>query len=106
MEQDKKAKISKDSAIKTADEAVRGYSDVFKEIDAALEKSMNNINAGKAKAALEKMKWAFKEPKMELLRSNLERLMSSLLLLLSVLSYARDIADEWVRTRTFPGRYR
>lgn len=94
MEQDKKAKISKDDAIKTADEAVRGCSDVFTEIGTALEKSITNINAGKTKAALEKMKWVFNEPKMELLRSNLERMKSSLLLLLSVLSYARDIAAE------------
>lgn len=94
LEQDKKAKISKDDAIKTADEAVRGCSDVFTEIDTALEKSITNINAGKAKAALEKMKWVFNEPKMELLRSNLESMKSSLLLLLSVLSYARDIAAE------------
>ena len=95
MDQDEKAKITKDDAVKTVDEAVRGCSDVFKEIDTALEKSISNINAGKAKAALERMKWAaFNEPKMELLRSNLERRKSSILLLLSVLSYARDIAAE------------
>lgn len=95
MDQDKKAKITKDDAIKTVDVAVRGCSDVFKEIDTALEKSISNINAGKAKAALEKMKWAASnEPKMGLLRSNLERMKSSVLLLLSVLSYARDIATE------------
>ncbi|MCJ1301352.1 hypothetical protein MMC08_004151 [Hypocenomyce scalaris] len=92
LEQDKQAKISKDDALKTTDDAVRGCSEVFSEIDAMLKKSVSNTNAGKTKAVLEKLKWAFIQPKMELLRSNLERLKSSLLLLLSVLAYARDIA--------------
>ena len=96
LEQDKQAKISKDDALKTTDDAVRGCSEVFSEIDAMLKKSVSNTNAGKTKAVLEKLKWAFIQPKMELLRSNLERLKSSLLLLLSVLAYARDIATKLV----------
>ena len=94
IEQDKTAKITKEEALKTAEETVRECSDVFKEIDTAIGKSVSRINASKAKAALEKMKWAFKEPKMKLLRSNLEKLKGSLVLLLTVLSYARDIAIE------------
>lgn len=40
----------------------------------------------------EKLKWPFKQPKMELLRSNLDRLRASLTLMLQVLSYARDVS--------------
>jgi hypothetical protein len=43
--------------------------------------------------ALKKLKWPFKQSKMELLRTNLDLLKVSLTLMLHVLSYARDISN-------------
>ena len=47
-----------------------------------------------ALSPLERMKYPFLQPKMELLGANLERLKSTLVLLLNVLSYARDLKTE------------
>jgi hypothetical protein len=47
---------------------------------------------GRGTIALEKLKWPFKQPKMELLSSNLDRLKASLTLMLQVLNYARDVS--------------
>ena len=38
----------------------------------------------------------FKQPKMDLLRGNLDRLKASLTLMLQVLNYARDVSSRWV----------
>ena len=46
--------------------------------------------------AVEKLKWPFLQPKMELLRGNLERLKSTLVLMLNVLTYARGLREEYV----------
>jgi hypothetical protein len=87
---------------KTVEECMK----VFAELEEALDKSLGNLgqgDGGKAKGkvgrgmiALEKLKWPFKQPKMELLRSNLDRLKVSLTLMLQVLSYARDVSNRYV----------
>jgi hypothetical protein len=81
---------------------------VFKQIDGALSKSMERISGlsgnGKRKgkggkvvlSAMEKLKWPFLQPKMQELRANLERLKSTLVLMLNVLTYARRVQTECV----------
>jgi hypothetical protein len=76
---------------------------IFQQLNDALDKSLGNMGMlekldGKTKVkrgsvALEKLKWPFKQNKMELLRSNLDRLKASLTLMLQVLSYARDVSS-------------
>lgn len=85
LKYDKQTGIASDNAIKTADEVVHECSEVFREIDIALDKGTGK---GTAKRSLGRLKWPFLQPKMELLRSNLERLKSTLILMLHVLTYA------------------
>lgn len=92
--------IVSDNAIEATSQTVKECLSIFEQLSDALDKSFANLgvleNKGKAKRgriALEKLKWPFKQNKMELLRSNLDRLRSSLTLMLQVLSYARDISN-------------
>lgn len=91
---EKQRMVTSDNAIKTAEEVVHECSQVFTEIEATLQKGMKKAGSGKpglGRLGLEKLKWPFLQPKMELLRSNLERLKSTLILLLNVLAYAHKV---------------
>ena len=89
-------------AIAATEQTVKDCFVVFEELSGALDRSLKSSvpasgKDGKAKvkssrAALEKLKWPFLQPKMELLRSDLDRLKASLTLMLQVLSYARDLS--------------
>jgi hypothetical protein len=106
LRRDEKAKLCSDKAIDTAKSIVRECSEVFTEINTALETSMKKTSAS-AKGAtkgqkiviskFDRLKWPFQQPKMELLRTNLERLKSTLLLMLNVLTYARNVRAEYAR---------
>jgi hypothetical protein len=77
---------------------------IFQQLNDALDKSLGNMGMlekldGKTKlkrgtVAFEKLKWPFKQNKIELLGSNLDRLKASLTLMLQVLSYARDVSSQ------------
>lgn len=88
LKNDRQKGIASDNAIKTAREVVHECSEVFREIDTALEKGSGK---GTGKLSFGKFKWPFLQPKMELLRSNLDRLKSTLILMLHVLTYARKM---------------
>jgi hypothetical protein len=90
-------------AVAATQQTVRECLQVFEQLNDALDKSLGNL--GKLEAgdgrkvkrgtiALERLKWPFKQPKMELMRSNLDRLKASLTLMLQVLSYARDVSNK------------
>ena len=87
LKDDRYIGVASDNAIKTADEVVHECSQVFSEINAALAKATGK---GKGKLSLSNFKWPFLQPKMELLRSNLDRLKSTLTLMLNVLTYAKS----------------
>jgi hypothetical protein len=74
------------NALKTADETVRECSTVFSELDAALKKS--------AKAKMGKWLLPFKESKIELLRAHVDKLKSTLQLLMQVLTHAHQVASQ------------
>lgn len=76
------------NAIKTADETLIECSTVFTELDAAINKTK--------RSAFGKFKFPFKEPKIELLRSHIDKLKSTLQLLMHVLSHAHQIASQYV----------
>ncbi len=91
LEQDKQSGVASENAIKTAEDVVRECCEVFKDIESTLEKGMKKArsgNFGLGKLGLEALRWPFLQPKMELLRSNLERLKTTLILMLNVLTYA------------------
>jgi hypothetical protein len=88
----------------TVDECLK----IFGELDDALSKCLVSMGLDKGEKGesgemgklrkrrgnvVERLKWPFKQPKMELLRSNLDRLKASLTLMLQVLSYARDVSN-------------
>jgi hypothetical protein len=92
--------VVSENALEATSQTVKECLLIFEQLNDALDKSLGNLgmleNKGKAKrgkVALEKLKWPFKQNKMELLRSNLDRLKASLTLMLQVLSYARDISS-------------
>ncbi|KAF8847557.1 hypothetical protein BDZ45DRAFT_811492 [Acephala macrosclerotiorum] len=71
-----------ENAIRATKQAVDECLKILGELDNALSKCF-----------AERLKWPFKQPKMELLRSNLDRLKASLTLMLQELSYARDVSN-------------
>lgn len=95
--------VASATAVEATQRTVRECLQVFEQLNDALDKSLGNLGkleTGEGKRrfkrgtiALEKLKWPFKQAKMELLRSNLERLKTSLTLVLQVLSYARDVSN-------------
>lgn len=85
LKDDNQKGVASDNAITTAEEVVHECSELFAEINAALDKASGK---GTGKFSFGKLKWPFLQPKMELLRSNLERLKSTLILMLHVLAYA------------------
>ena len=108
LKHDEQARLYSGTALKTAQTVVVDCEAVFKQINDALSKSMERIgglaSSGKTKgrggkvmlSAVEKLKWPFLQPKMQELRANLERLKSTLVLMLNVLTYARKVQTECV----------
>lgn len=47
-------------------------------------------------SAVKGLKWPFLQPKMQELRANLERLKSTLVLMLNMLTYARNVQIQYV----------
>jgi hypothetical protein len=107
LKHDEQARLYSGTALKTAQTVVVDCEAVFKQIDGALSKSMERISGlsgnGRRKgksgkvvlSAMEKLKWPFLQPKMQELRANLERLKSTLVLMLNVLTYARRVQTEY-----------
>ena len=113
LKRDEKSRLCSENAVKTAEGIVRECAAIFKEIKETLETTLDKIKPraangkqhGKhaahggrkmAVAALERLKWPFLQPKMQLLRSNLDRLKSTLVLMLNVITYARKVSEEYV----------
>ncbi len=105
LKQDAFAKICSPKAVQTTETIVKECSEVYTEIDAALQKSISSArkhpNPSKGQKMVvslsERLKWPFLQPKMQLLSGNLERLKSTLLLMLNVLLYAKKISVEYVQ---------
>jgi hypothetical protein len=108
LKNDEQARLYSGTALATAQTVVKDCEGVFGEIEAALRKAMERMSKGEVGSgekrkkggkvvlsAMEKLKWPFLQPKMELLRGNLERLKSTLVLMLNVLTYARKVQTEY-----------
>jgi hypothetical protein len=90
--------VVSERAIEATEQTVRECNGIFEKLDKLLEKCRGGFGSEKGKEAdkmgrLERLRWPFFQPKMDLLRSNLDRLKASLTLMLQVLSYARDMSD-------------
>lgn len=103
LKQDAQVQVCSNKAVQTAENIVEECSQVFKDIDGALEKSLCSAKRSSPPSKGQKitislpsrLKWPFLQPKMQLLSANLERLKSTLLLMLQVLIYARRLSTEY-----------
>ncbi len=89
------------NAIDTADTVAKECLEVFEEMESILLKKMPNLRTPggktpKAVLLLERVKWSYLQPKLQLLCSNLDRLKSTLLLMLNVITYARQVSGKSV----------
>lgn len=83
---DQTSTVHTKSALKTADETVQECLSVFNDLDAALKKTQKNT--------LGRFTLPFRETKIELLRNHIEKLKSTLALLLLVLTHAHQLASQ------------
>lgn len=101
LDKDESSRIVSENAVQTAGKVVKECLEVFEEIDTILVKKMPNLRASagerrlKAVVLLERVKWSYLQPKLQLLRSNLDRLKSTLLLMLNVITYAGQVAGRY-----------
>ena len=86
------------NALRTADETVKECSSVFLELDAALQKTKKN--------ALGRFILPFRESKIELLRSHIDKLKSTLQLLMQVLTHAHQVASQLVSYSSYRFTYK
>jgi hypothetical protein len=84
--QDESSVLLSKNAVKTANETVRECSTVFTELDTALKKSQKN--------KLGRFMLPFRESKINLLRDHIDKLKSTLQLLMQVLTHAHQVASQ------------
>ena len=98
LEKDHEGHLYSPSAIKTAETIVKECLEIFHEMDGVLSKKIARMgldggSSRSAVVALEKLTWPFLRQKMMLLWNHLDKLKSSLQLILNVFFYARLIVE-------------
>ena len=95
LRKDQPSRTYSAEAIRTATAVVTECSEVFQEMEKILVEKVPNISSNRGDRtsrttmALERFKWPYWQPKLQLLRSNLDRLRSTLLVMLNVIIYQR-----------------
>ena len=96
LEKDKDSCIVNENAVQTASGIVEECLEVFREMDniflkrtPLLRQNDEGNQAPRGKKMMERLWWPYIQSKVLLLRSNLERLKSTLLLMLNVITYAK-----------------
>ena len=96
--QDDKDRIHSNNATKTAERVVEECSNTFQEIDDILLKKAPHLKSqcldrtARAKTMLERLRWPTIKGKIDILNCNLDRLKSTLNLMLNVIIYAQQVA--------------
>ncbi|KAF2269260.1 hypothetical protein CC78DRAFT_575360 [Lojkania enalia] len=85
FKQDESSALLSKSALKTADETVQECSAMFMELEAELKKSK--------KSKMGRLMLPFRESKIDLLRSHIDKMKSTLQLLMQVLTHAHHVAS-------------
>ena len=98
LEKDHEGHSYSPSAIKTAETIVKECLEIFQEMDGALLKKITRmgLDGGSSRAtvvAIERLTWPFSKPKISLLWSHLDKLKSSLQLMLNVFIYDRLLVE-------------
>ena len=92
LEQDRQGGFASENAMETSEAIVLECKKTFEDTDTRLgEGIIKRVNLDKydnVRFAHDRPRWPILQPKMELLRNNLERLKSTLILMLHVLTYA------------------
>jgi polyhydroxyalkanoate synthesis regulator phasin len=97
LQKDRDGKLCTNEAIDVTSDVLEGCRDAFQEVDNELKRSIKTEAGGKSTLSLtSRLKFPLKSNKMELLRANLEKLKTTLLLMLSVLAYGRKISSTYV----------
>lgn len=91
LEQDEQAKICSKQAFCTAQEVLTECKAVFQKIEGALEKYEQETEPNPIRRGARKISAAFAKPDLDVLKSNLERLKTTTLLMLHVIMYAGDL---------------
>ena len=100
LESEKHHGTASKEALSTADILVKECSNVFEAIMALVKKHFPEPQEGqRKKARLNNLKWPFIQPKIENLRSKLERHKTKLILMTQVLTFAKIAASEYFLPR-------
>jgi len=105
LHKDEGCKFLTNTAVKTADDVVKECLEVFQEMENIVVKKLPNLRApglekaSKATILLERLGWPYLQPKLQYLQSNLDRLKSTILLMLNVITYARQVSTKSVLSR-------
>ncbi|KAE8144572.1 hypothetical protein BDV25DRAFT_166527 [Aspergillus avenaceus] len=93
LREDKEAKLCSAQAINTAQEVLEECKSVFQQIENTIEgpESERDTMKGRLQRATERFRVALMERDLDVLRSNLERLKSTMLLMLNVIMYAGQL---------------
>ncbi|KAJ5175162.1 uncharacterized protein N7482_001039 [Penicillium canariense] len=98
LEQDEQTKLCSQKAFGTAQEVLTECKAAFETIDSAMEKQRQEGARNPVLRGARKITVAFMGPNLDLLRSNLERLKSTMLLMLHVIMYAGQLRQKVVHT--------
>ena len=96
LDKDQTSRICSSNAVKTADSIVKQCRSIFQEMDHVLVKKFANTKSSEkdrrinAAQTLERLKWPFIKGRIDLLMSNLEKLKSTLVLMLNVIALAKQ----------------
>ena len=106
LEKDQEAQLCSENAIRTTRTIVIECRIVFEKIDQALMDKMARMGLsgrpGQPELAiLERSTWPFLQPSLELLWNKLDKLKSTLLLMLNVIIFARLVAEKYVYLPSF-----
>ena len=109
LEKDHEAQLYSESAFHTTSAIVNACATVFEEVDKALMDKMTPVGLdgepGQPQPAIsERFTWPFLEPRIKQLRNNLDKLRSTLHLMLNVLIYARLVAEKFVYLPSFSAK--
>ena len=99
-DEDENERICSENLVQTAGDTVKDCLEVFEELDKIILKNMPNLSQGnkgtRATMAMERLKWPFIQPRVQLLKGSLEMLRANISLMLNVLIYARHTLERLV----------
>ncbi|KAF7113938.1 hypothetical protein CNMCM5793_006121 [Aspergillus hiratsukae] len=91
LRQDETTRLYSAQAFQTAQEVLRECEKVFRRISAAVDESRSDVTKNAIQRAARRLGFVLMERELDVLRGNLERLKSTMLLLLNVIMYAGQV---------------